>query len=108
MEMQTGYESQSHRASMALNEDVMAELADGSGGTYFHNSNDLEAGFKELATAPEYVYVLELSLDNEKPRRDLSSTESQSGSETVCRCRHVVAISLASRKRTRQKDRGRR
>jgi len=52
---------------MALNEDVMAEIADGSGGTYFHNSNDLEAGFKELATAPEYVYVLELSLDNENP-----------------------------------------
>ena len=67
MAMQTGYESQSHRASMALNEDVMAEIADGSGGTYFHNSNDLEAGFKELAAAPEYVYILELSLDNEKP-----------------------------------------
>ena len=67
MAMQTGYESQSHRASMALNEDVMAELADGSGGTYFHNSNDLEAGFKQLAAAPEYVYILELSLDNVKP-----------------------------------------
>jgi hypothetical protein len=38
--MQTGYESQSHRASVALNEDVMAELADGSGGSYFHDSND--------------------------------------------------------------------
>jgi hypothetical protein len=67
MAMQTGYESQSHRASMALNEDVMAELADGSGGTYFHNSNDLEAGFKILAAAPEYVYILELSLDKVKP-----------------------------------------
>src|SRR5262249_15915860 len=43
MAMQSDYASQSHRASMALNEDVMAELADGSGGTYFHNSNDLEA-----------------------------------------------------------------
>ena len=67
MGMQTGYESQSRSASMALNEDVMAELADGSGGTYFHNSNDLEAGFKQLAAAPEYVYILELSLDNVKP-----------------------------------------
>jgi VWFA-related protein len=67
MAMQTGYESQSHRASMALNEDVLAELADGSGGTYFHNSNDLEAGFKLLAAAPEYVYILELSLDKVKP-----------------------------------------
>ena len=67
MAMQTGYESQSRRASVALSEDVMAELADGSGGTYFHNSNDLEAGFKVLAAAPEYVYILELSLDRVKP-----------------------------------------
>jgi VWFA-related protein len=28
--------------SMTLNEDVMAELADGTGGTFLHNSNDLE------------------------------------------------------------------
>ena len=67
MAMQTGYESQSHRASAALNEDVMAELADGSGGTYFHDSNDLEAGFKDLAAAPEYLYILELSLGGVTP-----------------------------------------
>ena len=64
--MQTGNESQSHRASMAQNEDVMAELADGSGGKYFHNSNDLEKGFQDLATVADYVYVLELSLDHVK------------------------------------------
>ena len=67
MAMQTGYESQSHRESVALNEDVMAELADGSGGTFFHNNNDLEVGFKELGATPEYVYMLELSLDHVKP-----------------------------------------
>lgn len=67
MAMQTGYESQSYGASAALNEDVMAELADGSGGTYFHNSNDLATGFKDLTAVPEYVYVLELSLDDVKP-----------------------------------------
>jgi VWFA-related protein len=67
MAVQTGYASQSHRTSMALKEDVMAELADGTGGTYFHNSNDLESGFKELAVEPEYVYILELSLDKVKP-----------------------------------------
>jgi len=67
MAMQTGYEAQSHRASMALNDDVMAELADGSGGTYFHNNNNLEAGFQELAAVPEYLYILELSLDNVEP-----------------------------------------
>ena len=45
----------------------MAELADGTGGTYFHNSNDLEAGFQSLTVAPEYVYLLEISLENLKP-----------------------------------------
>jgi VWFA-related protein len=67
MVMATGSQSQSHRDSSGLSEDVMAELADGSGGTYFHNSNDLEAGWKVLTAAPEYVYVLELSLENVKP-----------------------------------------
>lgn len=64
--MQTGYDSQSRRESASLDEDVMAELADGSGGSFFHNNNDLEAGFKYLASAPEYVYLLEFSLDHVK------------------------------------------
>jgi VWFA-related protein len=52
--------------SAVLNEDVMAELADGTGGTYFHNSNDLQGGLQELTVAPEYVYLLELSLQKVK------------------------------------------
>ncbi len=55
-----------HRNSMTLSEDVMSELADGTGGTYFHNSNDLEGGFQNLTVAPEYVYLLELSLEKVK------------------------------------------
>ena len=55
-----------HSESMALNEEVMAELADGTGGTYFHNSNDLEGGFQALTEVPEYVYLLEMSLQNVK------------------------------------------
>ncbi len=51
---------------MSLNENVMAELADGTGGTYFHNSNDLEGGFKRLTTGPEYLYLLEFSVKNVK------------------------------------------
>jgi VWFA-related protein len=66
MAMQTGYDSESRSESAARDQSVMAELADGSGGTYFHNSNDLEAGFKYLASAPEYVYMLDLSLDPAK------------------------------------------
>jgi hypothetical protein len=36
--------SEYRRNSMSLNEDVMAELAHGTGEAYFHNSNDLESG----------------------------------------------------------------
>jgi VWFA-related protein len=58
--------SEYRRNSMSLNEDVMAELAYGTGGTYFHNSNDLEGGFKRLTAAPEYVYLLEFSIKGVK------------------------------------------
>jgi len=56
-----------HLAAMTRAEGVMSELADGTGGAFFHNSNDLGAGFKILTDAPEVVYVLELSLDGVKP-----------------------------------------
>ncbi len=56
-----------HRTSMEVSENAMAALADGTGGTFFHNSNDLGAGFKALTEAPESVYLLELSLENVKP-----------------------------------------
>lgn len=56
-----------HGNAKNLAENSMAELADGTGGTYFHNSNDLTSGLRELMQAPQYVYLLELSLDNVKP-----------------------------------------
>jgi VWFA-related protein len=62
----TGHESDYHRNTMTFAENVMAELADGTGGTYFHNSNDLQGGLQKLTAAPEYVYILELSLANIK------------------------------------------
>jgi VWFA-related protein len=62
----TGHESDYHRNTMTFAENVMAELADGSGGTYFHNRNDLQGGLQKLTAAPEYVYILELSLANVK------------------------------------------
>ena len=37
----------------------MAELAVGTGGTYIHNTNDLQAGLKALVSPPEYLYLLE-------------------------------------------------
>lgn len=58
-DLMTGQHANYHADAMNFNEDVMAELANGTGGTFFHNSNDLEGGFKSLTQAPEYVYLLE-------------------------------------------------
>jgi VWFA-related protein len=41
--------------------DVMIEFASGTGGIFFHNSNDLDEGFRRTADAPEFVYVLGFS-----------------------------------------------
>jgi VWFA-related protein len=38
--------------------DAMASLALGTGGTFYHNSNDLADGFRKLGIVPETVYVL--------------------------------------------------
>jgi len=46
--------------------DVMAELADATGGTFFHNDNGLKEGLKQLAQQPEYIYVLGFSPQNLK------------------------------------------
>jgi len=45
---------------------TLAELADGTGGTSFYNSNDLVMGLKKLAAPPEYYYVLGFSPQNIK------------------------------------------
>jgi VWFA-related protein len=38
--------------------DLLAVLADSTGGVFFHNSNDLDEGFRRVAETPEYSYVL--------------------------------------------------
>jgi VWFA-related protein len=40
---------------------VLAELANGTGGTFFHNDNDLKQGLNLIAARPDYVYVLGFS-----------------------------------------------
>jgi VWFA-related protein len=54
------------RESALAEEDVLEELADATGGRYFHNNNDLKAGFGQVAAAPEFVYVLGFSPQNLK------------------------------------------
>jgi VWFA-related protein len=40
---------------------AMADLAYGTGGTFFHNNNDMNEGFRQTAETPEYIYVLGFS-----------------------------------------------
>ena len=58
---------QNRRDSLAVYGSVMDELASGTGGTYFGNSNDLEGGFARVTKPPECVYLLEFSpQDNQR------------------------------------------
>jgi VWFA-related protein len=50
-----------NRETAATQIDLLAELSAGTGGTFFGDSNDLEGGFKRLANAPEYYYMLGFS-----------------------------------------------
>ena len=46
---------------------VLEEMSAGTGGTLIRNSNDFGGGFRRLATAPEYIYVLGFAPENLKP-----------------------------------------
>ena len=50
----------SERAAQAQ-DDGMAVLASGTGGTFYHNNNDLALGFRQLGMVPEIMYVLSFS-----------------------------------------------
>ena len=46
--------------------DILAVLAYSTGGTFFHNSNDMEEGFRRVADPPEFSYVLGFTPQNLK------------------------------------------
>lgn len=52
------------RDSSSAEEDALAEIAEGTGGTYFHNNNDYVEGLKETAAVPEFIYLLGFSPQN--------------------------------------------
>jgi VWFA-related protein len=54
------------RTAASVQADVLAEMAYGTGGTFFQNNNDLEQGFREVAAVPEYYYVLGFAPQNLK------------------------------------------
>ena len=46
---------------------MLGQLANGTGGTFFQNSNDLYAGFKQLGATPEVFYLLGFTPHDLKP-----------------------------------------
>lgn len=46
--------------------EILADFADATGGTFFHNNNDLREGFQRLTSPPEYSYVLAFTPQNLK------------------------------------------
>jgi VWFA-related protein len=62
----TGMTQGDHSDTLRQNKQVMQEFSDGTGGTFFHNSNDLEGGLKSLAAGPAVRYLLEVSLQDVK------------------------------------------
>lgn len=52
---------QNNSRSQAAKDDGMAVLASGTGGTFFHDNNDLLNGFRQLGMAPDVLYVLGFS-----------------------------------------------
>jgi len=53
--------SQYRRESASANEQILATLANATGGTLFHNNNDFATGFSRVAEGPEYSYLLGFS-----------------------------------------------
>ena len=61
-----GYKSSYRVAAQSAQDDVMAQLADGTGGTFFHNRNDVDAAMREAGAAPALSYLLGFSPQNLK------------------------------------------
>ena len=57
----TNYVEQMAHEVFNAQSDVMAEVAAGTGGTFYHNSNDMDSGFQRVAGIPEVRYVLGFS-----------------------------------------------
>jgi VWFA-related protein len=61
-----GWKTMYRVSSQQENQYVLGDLAYGTGGTFFHNSNDLQGGFQLAGLAPEVSYVLAFSPQNRK------------------------------------------
>ncbi len=63
---QSGQKALIEAAADSAQADLLAVLADGTGGVFFHNNNDYDEGFRRVAETPEYSYVLAFAPQNLK------------------------------------------
>ena len=61
-----GYKTTYRVEAQLAQEDVLAQLADGTGGKFFHNRNDVDEAMREAGAAPEISYLLGFSPQNLK------------------------------------------
>ena len=61
-----GYKTSYRVAAQNAQEDVLAELADGTGGTFYHNRNDVDEAMRQAGAAPSTSYLLSFSPQNLK------------------------------------------
>ncbi len=61
-----GYKTMYRVSAQHENEYVLSDFAFATGGTFFHNSNDLQGGLQLAGLAPEVSYVLAFSPQNRK------------------------------------------
>ena len=61
-----GFKSSYRIQSQLQQNEVLAQFADGTGGTFFHNRNDLDQGLRQAVAAPAASYLLAFSPQNLK------------------------------------------
>jgi hypothetical protein len=61
-----GIHSSYRLAEQFAQTEILGELADGTGGTFFHNRNDLDVGMQRAVAAPAVSYLLGFSPQNLK------------------------------------------
>jgi len=61
-----GYKVSYRVGAQLAQQDVLAQLADGTGGNFFHNRNDVDEAMREAGAAPAISYLLGFSPQNLK------------------------------------------
>ena len=62
----TGYKASFRVYAQSAQSEILADFANGTGGTYYHNRNDLDVALRESIAAPSTSYVLGFSPQNLK------------------------------------------